>query len=589
MHHATRRDQTFLKLQEAEQRMQDAARDVRSLNKANARLPRHLRLTPGQVMVKEVAQKVMGKILTVRRDRLATKFMDEATLSALQQVAEATSPTQGKAKTNRPYDQATAPDLEDLAALHAAVLEEIEAQRLGARNRKAWADAREAELTKEWKSQSLGPRPRSPSGGPAGPTPTGPGPMPKPPTPGGQTGNAEQPGRKPDAARPGQQGDPRPNRPNIHGVIRMPGPTRPAWLQTRRKSSARDEDTAPDVQAQHRAFMGTPSVPEVFRALHRKLLNLREQFRGDGAGFTAAVLADQKAMIEQHAASRARLAALREATQEMQHQPAPMPAAKGPLIQQTKTQTELADAGKARREQITTASKRTPHTSSPITSSFGAFKARIADQAPAHLNPTTLSPIASSPGTTTLTTGTAPHGTADPALPVPRATRVMHGARIADQPPASLDRDPQPATTAATPPATDADNARERTRAGPSQNGNNPRAKSQSLEPGSATPSEPTVARAKTRSGSDMAAPSNIDGATGDRTVANLTAPAQIAKGAQEEPRPEAQTLEKMPETTQKPDAASVQTPDEAANEAERKRRRKAILAARKRNQGQGI
>jgi len=94
---ASRRDATFIKLQEAELQMQDAARNAQSALRANARLPKHLRLTPGRALGREAATAVMAKILAVRRDRLATRFVDEATSSALRQVAEATSPTQGEA------------------------------------------------------------------------------------------------------------------------------------------------------------------------------------------------------------------------------------------------------------------------------------------------------------------------------------------------------------------------------------------------------------------------------------------------------------------------------------------------------------
>ncbi len=169
---ATRRDATFVKLQEVEVRMQQAARNAHAATMANDRLPKHLRLTPGRALGRGAATAVMDKILAVRRDRLATKFVDEATLSALRQVAEATSPTQGRRKAARAYNAATAPDPADLAALHEAAVQEMAEHRRTMPGRMAQSRMREDALARKWRGEAPGS-----GGGGSAPGPT-PGPQP---------------------------------------------------------------------------------------------------------------------------------------------------------------------------------------------------------------------------------------------------------------------------------------------------------------------------------------------------------------------------------------------------------------------------
>lgn len=148
---AARRDRTFLDLQEADRRMQDTARQAQRSAAANARLPTHLRLTPGRVIARKASEAVMTKLLDLRRDRLAARFADETTLQALQHVAAATAPQPGRGRPGRVHDTATAPDPADLAALHEAATEEIVHLARALRAKQAGMARREAELARSWR------------------------------------------------------------------------------------------------------------------------------------------------------------------------------------------------------------------------------------------------------------------------------------------------------------------------------------------------------------------------------------------------------------------------------------------------------
>ncbi len=86
---AARRDATFAALQKADQRLRGIAQDARRSKAANAKLPPNLRLSPGRVLAQKAQDLVMSRMLSVRRNRLATRFVDEATLTALRHIAAA--------------------------------------------------------------------------------------------------------------------------------------------------------------------------------------------------------------------------------------------------------------------------------------------------------------------------------------------------------------------------------------------------------------------------------------------------------------------------------------------------------------------
>lgn len=153
---AARRDATFAALQDADQRLRGIAQEARRSKLANARLPPHLRLSPGRVLAQKAQDLVMSWMLGVRRDRLATRFVDEATLAALRHVASATAPPGAGTRKRRVHDPETAPDPGDLAALHAAAIEEIAALGLTSRARQAALAARETELAREWREGGPG-------------------------------------------------------------------------------------------------------------------------------------------------------------------------------------------------------------------------------------------------------------------------------------------------------------------------------------------------------------------------------------------------------------------------------------------------
>ena len=221
---AARRDETFVKLQEAEHRMRQVARNIHAVARADARLPPHLRPLPGRALARKAAEAVMEKILTVRRDRLAARFLDEATLSALTHVAEATvSQKAGRGAGRAQAADGGLPDPEAMAALHEAAREEIDALRLSARRRAASAKERELALAREWRGEGLGVpippgRPGPDEGGPGRPGPTpgsGPGPGP---------GSGQDLGPGPSGPSPGRPRTGGPAMTPTPDVIRMPLP-----------------------------------------------------------------------------------------------------------------------------------------------------------------------------------------------------------------------------------------------------------------------------------------------------------------------------------------------------------------------------
>jgi hypothetical protein len=149
---ALRRDETYQQLREVETRIAEAAKRTRAPKLANRDLPRSMRLRPGHGLAPTAAERLAAGMLEVRRDALATRFVDEATARTLSHVIEATSPRRG---APRPLD-GPVPDAASMATLHAAAKEEAEAfgRERAARDRDLAATA--ARFTRAWVKGAAG-------------------------------------------------------------------------------------------------------------------------------------------------------------------------------------------------------------------------------------------------------------------------------------------------------------------------------------------------------------------------------------------------------------------------------------------------
>lgn len=337
---AARRDATFAALQNTDQRLRDIAQDAKRSKAANAKLPANLRLSPGRVLARKAQDLVMNRMLGVRRDRLATRFVDEATLTALRHIAAATAPAKVGARSRRVHDPETAPDLEDLAALHAAAVEEIAALALTSRAKQAAYTARETELAREWREGGPGSGGAAPApGGPKAQEGAGQGkaaqqeearapqgmhpgiPMPAPQTRPMVPTKAVNPGQTPreGTTKPGTT---RPETGLAHqpaidaaSLIRSlsPSQTRPFWLGAGPHQVSLDGDTVPEPQQQiapDRRGLGsfnlthTPGgiMAGVATTMKAAIASLMEATGGDAPAFVDAL----DVMIRDMAATAAR-------------------------------------------------------------------------------------------------------------------------------------------------------------------------------------------------------------------------------------------------------------------------------------------
>ncbi len=121
-----RRDGTYLRLREVERNIQEGLRHTKAPRRANGKLPRSMRLSPTHRMSRTMAERLADGVLRVERDRLATRFVDEATERTLKQVIEATG---GRTdKKGRPIALGKdAPDPDDLRDLNEAAKQELSA------------------------------------------------------------------------------------------------------------------------------------------------------------------------------------------------------------------------------------------------------------------------------------------------------------------------------------------------------------------------------------------------------------------------------------------------------------------------------
>jgi hypothetical protein len=122
---AIRRDATFRDLVLTEQRLAGTARGAAHIAKTNDRLPPHLRMGPGRLVGTQLGSMVIARLLRIERERLATKFVDEATERTLKHIVEATTMAPRNQARGRIHDPTNAPDPEDLRILNEAAREEL--------------------------------------------------------------------------------------------------------------------------------------------------------------------------------------------------------------------------------------------------------------------------------------------------------------------------------------------------------------------------------------------------------------------------------------------------------------------------------
>jgi hypothetical protein len=122
---AIRRDATFRALVRTEQRLVETARGAAHLAKTNDRLPPHLRMGPGRLAGTRLGSMVVTRLLKIERERLVTKFVDEATERTLKHVIEATTVARQGKRRSQIHDPKNHPDPEDLRTLNEAAREEL--------------------------------------------------------------------------------------------------------------------------------------------------------------------------------------------------------------------------------------------------------------------------------------------------------------------------------------------------------------------------------------------------------------------------------------------------------------------------------
>jgi len=145
---AARRSEAFVKLQESELALVKMAQDAERSKAANLKLPKEKRLSPLRQMSRAASQASLQSIARMRRNRLATAFLDESLETALTHVAAATSP---EAVQKRIHKGSSAPDPGDLAVLHTAAIEELARHRGEANIRAKTMRNSERRAEEEWR------------------------------------------------------------------------------------------------------------------------------------------------------------------------------------------------------------------------------------------------------------------------------------------------------------------------------------------------------------------------------------------------------------------------------------------------------
>ncbi len=147
---AIRRSATFQAMVRTEGLLEEASRNAAAAEKAQARLPAHLRMGVPTRLGSALARKVTTAVLEGERERLARRFVEEATERTLRNVMEATRPAPKAKAAGKVHDAGNAPDAEALAELHAAAREELAAHRKSSTLAASAAGRRMARLRGPW-------------------------------------------------------------------------------------------------------------------------------------------------------------------------------------------------------------------------------------------------------------------------------------------------------------------------------------------------------------------------------------------------------------------------------------------------------
>ncbi len=122
---ALRRDAAYQKLQAAEQRLQEAARQSAIPDRANRHLPPGMRLSPGHTLGSRIAQNLAERMARAERDRLAVQYVDEATEKTIARIIEATGNDRAWKGRGAAAAEAAGVDPNALRTLHEAAQEEM--------------------------------------------------------------------------------------------------------------------------------------------------------------------------------------------------------------------------------------------------------------------------------------------------------------------------------------------------------------------------------------------------------------------------------------------------------------------------------
>ena len=294
---ALRRDETYQALRRTEDRLQEATRSLASLGKANAKLPRRLRLSPGHMLGRKVAGTLAAKWMEVERNRLATRFVEESTIRTLDHVIDATTPRQNARGLARNHASANAPDADDMREINLAAREELAAYQEQRRRSRSRYSQQESSIFRQWDEAAAPPRAAAPPPAAArGPTPA----RPEPPTPQAPPPTANRPapgpqwsaaGRMPPemrAALDGRPAGPQPApRPATQAHGRTPDQTASRPFPGQGQNQGRAVRPAPAVH---------PIVASIMAAVSRNVASIIQASDGPGSiGDTAAEFLERAA------------------------------------------------------------------------------------------------------------------------------------------------------------------------------------------------------------------------------------------------------------------------------------------------------
>lgn len=214
---AARRDDTYQALRATEERLQQTAGHIRKVTASNAKLPRHMRLSPGHVLTTRIAGALTTKMMEIERERLTEVFFDEAMVRTLTRIAEATTPKIHSRGPARVYNPASAPNPQDLADLNHAALEELAAFRISQRLRGQHFRLRHNQTLDRWRQAA------APAASPAPPAAVH----------GGRESPSRSPALAPPTNRPGgTTPPPQPTPPQPPAPDRGPRPRIPSFGRT---------------------------------------------------------------------------------------------------------------------------------------------------------------------------------------------------------------------------------------------------------------------------------------------------------------------------------------------------------------------